>query len=97
MINSVYASMVAWLPSFYMQHGRDAQASGALLACMTACQVMAALALPWLARRNPDRRRWLTLGMALMLAGILGLIISRCAAPWHGSAPSGSGWAARSR
>ncbi len=93
MINSVYASMVAWLPDFYMQHGRDAQSSGELLACMTACQVVAALALPWLARRNPDRRRWLTVGISLMLAGIIGLIVSpmRGAVAWVGAVGLGLG------
>ncbi len=93
LINSVYASMVAWLPAFYMQHGHGAQESGALLACMTACQVVAALALPWLARRNPDRRPWLMLGMLLMLVGILGCIVSpaRGAVAWVGAVGLGLG------
>ncbi|WP_087722630.1 MFS transporter [Pandoraea sp. PE-S2T-3] len=82
LINCTYTTMVAWLPPFYQQAGMSATQSGALLAGLTACQVVAALALPWLARRNVDRRRWLTLALVATLAGLVGLVFAPEAAPW---------------
>ncbi len=82
LINCTYTTMVAWLPPFYQQRGMSATQSGALLAGLTACQVVAALMLPWLARRNVDRRRWLTLALAATLAGLAGLVVAPDAAPW---------------
>lgn len=82
LINCTYTTMVAWLPPFYQQHGMSATRSGALLAGLTACQVVAALMLPWLARRNVDRRRWLTLALAATLAGLAGLACAPDLAPW---------------
>lgn len=82
LINCTYTTMVAWLPPFYQQQGMTASQSGALLAWLTACQVVAALILPWLARRNVDRRRWLTLALAATLGGLVGLVVAPAAAPW---------------
>ncbi|VVE89348.1 MFS transporter [Pandoraea bronchicola] len=82
LINCTYTTMVAWLPPFYQQHGMSATRSGALLAALTACQVVAALTLPWLARRNVDRRRWLTLALMATLGGLVGLVAAPQAAPW---------------
>ncbi|VVD84217.1 MFS transporter [Pandoraea terrigena] len=82
LINCTYTTMVAWLPPFYQQHGMSATRSGALLAALTACQVVAALTLPWLARRHVDRRRWLTLALAATLGGLVGLALAPGAAAW---------------
>jgi CP family cyanate transporter-like MFS transporter len=82
LINCTYTTMVAWLPPFYQQRGMSATHSGALLAWLTACQVVAALLLPWFARRNVDRRRWLTLALAATLAGLAGLVGAPDAAAW---------------
>ncbi|SUA91882.1 MFS transporter [Pandoraea pulmonicola] len=82
LINCTYTTMVAWLPPFYQQRGMSATHSGALLAWLTACQVVAALLLPWLARRSVDRRRWLTLALAATLAGLAGLVGAPDAAAW---------------
>lgn len=82
LINCTYTTMVAWLPPFYQQAGMQAKASGGLLAWLTACQVVAALALPWLARGNVDRRRWLSVALGATLAGLVGLIVAPGAAPW---------------
>ncbi|WP_281719130.1 MFS transporter [Pandoraea apista] len=83
LINCTYTTMVAWLPPFYQQHGMSATQSGALLAGLTACQVVAALMLPWLARRNVDRRRWLTLALVATLGGLIGLAAAPDTAPWE--------------
>jgi CP family cyanate transporter-like MFS transporter len=82
LINCTYTTMVAWLPPFYQQHGMSATRSGALLAALTACQVVAALTLPWLARRRVDRRRWLTLALAATLGGLVGLALAPVTAAW---------------
>jgi len=82
LINCTYTTMVAWLPPFYQQHGMSATRSGALLAGLTACQVVAALTLPWFARRNVDRRRWLTLALVATLGGLIGLVVAPDAAAW---------------
>ncbi|VVD98676.1 MFS transporter [Pandoraea anhela] len=82
LINCTYTTMVAWLPPFYQQRGMSATHSGALLAGLTACQVVAALMLPWLARRHVDRRRWLTLALVATLGGLAGLVVAPDAAPW---------------
>ncbi|MBN4665713.1 MFS transporter [Pandoraea nosoerga] len=82
LINCTYTTMVAWLPPFYQQRGMSATHSGALLAWLTACQVVAALLLPWLARRSVDRRRWLALALAATLAGVVGLVVAPQAAAW---------------
>lgn len=81
-INCTYTTMVAWLPPYYQQHGLSPTRSGALLAGMTACQVVAALTLPWLARRNVDRRRWLTLALAATVGGLVGLSVAPDVAAW---------------
>ncbi|ODP33586.1 MFS transporter [Pandoraea sp. ISTKB] len=82
LINCTYTTMVAWLPPFYQARGMSATHSGALLAGLTACQVAAALMLPWLARAHVDRRRWLTLALAATLGGLVGLVIAPDIAPW---------------
>ncbi|GAB3625306.1 MFS transporter [Pandoraea terrae] len=82
LINSTYTSMVAWLPPFYQQAGMSAGESGVLLAWLTACQVISALSLPWLARRGTDRRRWLALALTSTLGGLCGFLLAPAAAPW---------------
>lgn len=78
-INGGYTSMVAWLPVYYRQLGWSAQASGRLIGLMTIFQVIAALTIPLLIRRSPDRRGWLCLCLLVQLAGFVGLIC----APLH--------------
>ncbi|EPL1074290.1 cyanate transporter [Pluralibacter gergoviae] len=72
-INGGYASLIAWLPPYYIQLGSTPQYSGGLLALMTLGQTAGALLLPMLARHE-DRRRLLLLALALQLVGFCGLI-----------------------
>ncbi|MCS3406601.1 cyanate transporter [Serratia sp. AKBS12] len=81
LINGGYTSLIAWLPPYYMQQGWQAQASGALLALMTAGQVAGALLLPALARSS-DRRPLLLLALAMQLVGFIGLIYQPLTLPW---------------
>lgn len=74
LINGGYASLIAWLPPYYIQLGASAQASGTLLALMTVGQTAGALLLPIFARRQ-DRRRLLFFALALQLAGFCGFIM----------------------
>lgn len=50
LINAGYASLIAWLPPYYIQLGDSAQYSGSLLALLTVGQTAGALLLPALAR-----------------------------------------------
>lgn len=73
LINGGYASLIAWLPPYYMQLGHSAQFSGTLLALMTVGQTGGALLLPILARHE-DRRKLLMLTLTLQLVGFCGFI-----------------------
>ena len=73
LINGGYASLIAWLPPYYMQLGYSAQFSGTLLAMMTVGQTAGALLIPMLARHD-DRRRLLLLTLMLQLIGFCGFI-----------------------
>lgn len=73
LINGGYASLIAWLPPYYMQSGYSAQFSGTLLALMTVGQTGGALLLPILARQE-DRRKLLMAALALQLVGFCGFI-----------------------
>ena len=73
LINGGYASLIAWLPPYYIQLGSTPQYSGSLLALMTLGQTAGALLLPMLARHE-DRRHLLLLALALQLVGFGGFI-----------------------
>ena len=73
LINGGYASLIAWLPPYYMQSGYSAQFSGTLLALMTVGQTGGALLLPILARQE-DRRKLLMAALSLQLIGFCGFI-----------------------
>ncbi|PLO84067.1 cyanate transporter, partial [Klebsiella quasipneumoniae] len=73
LINAGYASLIAWLPPYYMQLGDSAQYSGSLLALLTVGQTAGALLLPALARQD-DRRQLLLFALALQLIGFCGFI-----------------------
>lgn len=81
LINGGYASLIAWLPPYYMQLGWQPQASGVLLALMTLGQVAGALALPALARGH-DRRPLLWAALIMQLVGFIGLIGWPLQTPW---------------
>lgn len=73
LVNGGYASLVAWLAPFYQSMGWSATDSGSLVAAMAASQAIAALAVPFLARRNVDRRPWLLGTLLLQGMGFAGL------------------------
>lgn len=85
LVNGGYASVVAWLAPAYQAMGWSGAESGRLLAVMAASQAVAALGIPALAGRNPDRRFWIWLALACQVVGFAGL------AWWPLVAPTG--WA----
>nr|WP_245746759.1 cyanate transporter [Paraburkholderia lycopersici] len=93
LVNGGYTSLVAWLPAYYQQHGASVEASGSLLAAMTAFQATAALLLPLAAASFSDRRPWLVLGLCAQLVGVIGLAARPEAAPllWVAAAGAGLG------
>ena len=81
--NGGYSSVVAWLASYYREHGWTASASGSLLAIMAICQAFAALAVPMLASRTGrDHRPWLWLTLACQFIGFSGFALAPDAAPF---------------
>lgn len=73
LINGGYASLIAWLPPYYVQLGTSAQFSGSLLALLTLGQTLGALLLPMFARHQ-DRRMLLLFALLLQLVGFCGFI-----------------------
>lgn len=73
LINGGYSSIVAWLAPAYQELGWSATASGNLMALLTLSQAVAALLLPYLSRRNQDRRFWIALTLIMQLLGFAGL------------------------
>ncbi|UTW10440.1 cyanate transporter [Marinobacterium rhizophilum] len=89
--NSGYASLVAWLPSFYVDEGMDPQSAGSLLAWMALFQAAAALLMPLSVRGSLDRRAGLYGVMLLQLLGFAGFALLPQAAPWLWVALAGFG------
>ena len=73
LINGGYASLVAWLAPFYQSIGWSATDSGSLVAAMAVSQAVAALIVPFLARKSIDRRPWLLVTLVMQGTGFVGL------------------------
>ncbi|MCV2447270.1 MFS transporter [Paracoccus sp. DMF] len=82
LINGGYSSSVAWLSPAFRELGWTAGASGGLLAVLAVGQAVAALLMPVLAGRRPDRRPWLWACLAAQALGFLLLAVQPLAAPW---------------
>ncbi|MGD9479486.1 cyanate transporter [Shinella sp. G-2] len=93
LVNAGYSSMIAWLAPYYQAHGWTSADSSGLVAVMAACQASAALGLPFLARGNVDRRRWLWLTIVFQAIGFFGLARFPDLAPavWAGLCGAGLG------
>lgn len=74
LVNGGYSTVVAWLSPYYRSLGWSAAGSGSLLAIMALCQAVAALLLPALAGKRPDRRLWLWLTLLMQAVGFAALI-----------------------
>jgi CP family cyanate transporter-like MFS transporter len=74
--------MVAWLTPFYQSMGWTLASSGSLVAAMAAAQAVAALAIPFLARRSVDRRGWLFCTLTMQGIGFAGLAFLPMTSPF---------------
>ncbi|USA48325.1 cyanate transporter [Acinetobacter sp. C26M] len=91
LINGGYSSIVAWLAPAFQVHGWTATASGNLMAALTLSQASAALVLPYLSRKNKDRRIWMGLTLILQLIGFSGLAFFADALPYLWAITVGAG------
>lgn len=91
LVNGGYSTVVAWLSPYYRALGWNAAASGSLLAVMAIFQAAAALLLPLLARRHPDRRPWLWLTLVMQAFGFTAVISLPEVAPFLWASILGGG------
>ncbi|MCH7304450.1 cyanate transporter [Acinetobacter sp. NIPH 1869] len=91
LINGGYSSIVAWLAPAFQAHGWTATASGNLMAVLTLSQAGAALLLPYLSRKQRDRRIWVGLTLILQLIGFSGLAFFADALPYLWAITVGAG------
>ncbi|MCU4639487.1 cyanate transporter [Acinetobacter courvalinii] len=91
LINGGYSSIVAWLAPAYQELGWSATASGNLMALLTLSQAAAALLLPYLSRRNQDRRLWIALTLIMQLLGFAGLAFMPESLPYFWVVTLGAG------
>jgi CP family cyanate transporter-like MFS transporter len=70
-----YATL-AWLPSFYRDQGVAPARAGALLSLASFAGIAAALAAPAVAARTRDQRVALTVALALVMAGLAGVLLA---------------------
>ncbi|HJD44448.1 MAG TPA: cyanate transporter [Candidatus Paenalcaligenes intestinipullorum] len=91
LINSGYATIVAWLSPYYQELGWSAASSGSLIAVLSIAQAASALSLPTLAARNLDRRKWLWLALSCQALGFASFAFWPTSAPYFWSAIMGIG------
>ena len=94
LVNGGYVSLVAWLAPFYQSMGWSALNSGKLVAAMAVSQAIAALLVPFLARRSIDRRPWLLATLLMQGLGFAGLAYWPMVAPLFWVVVCGVGLAA---
>ncbi|UUM26154.1 cyanate transporter [Acinetobacter colistiniresistens] len=91
LINGGYSSIVAWLAPAFQAQGWAATASGNLMAVLTLSQAGAALLLPYLSRKQRDRRIWVGFTLILQLIGFSGLAFFADALPYLWAITVGAG------
>jgi CP family cyanate transporter-like MFS transporter len=77
-----YHTILAWLPSIFINAGIDQATAGFLLSVTGFVAIPVSLVLPTLAARRPSQRPWIVLLTALTATGLLGLLIAPTAAPY---------------
>ncbi|MCL2898624.1 MFS transporter [Brenneria tiliae] len=71
-----YTLVLAWLPPYYIQLGLSSTQSGLMLGGLTLTEVSAGLLVSACINYFPDRRRLLLPVLAILLAGMIGLIVA---------------------
>jgi CP family cyanate transporter-like MFS transporter len=65
----------AWLPDAYVERGWSDDTAGALLAVYNIAALPSGLVIAWLADHVGSRRFWFSASVALMMAGMLGIVL----------------------
>lgn len=76
-----FYGLLAWLPSVLHDSGISKGAAGAYLSVFTLLGIPICLLVPLLVQRLPDQRPLVAAAVALLVAGIVGLIVSPAGAP----------------
>ena len=74
-MSATYYGLNAWLPDVYVERGWSEGKAGALLAVLSATQIVAGLAVAWLADRMWSRRTWMAGCAALGFLSMLGIVL----------------------
>lgn len=69
----IFYGFMGWMPDAFQERGWSAGTTGALTAVFAIAAVPTGLLVPWLADRAGSRRRWLSGGALVVVAGMLGL------------------------
>jgi CP family cyanate transporter-like MFS transporter len=89
--SSLYWATLTWLAPIYQEQGVAEQRAGLLLTAFTFAQTAATLAVPAIADRSEDRRPWLALCLAAIVAGFVAVGLAPLAAPWAWAVVLGAG------
>src|SRR5690606_10863718 len=71
-----------WFAQLHRDNGASAAEAGALLGLLTALSIPVSFFIPRLAARRADQRWLISITMALMVFGYLGMLLAPTAAPW---------------
>jgi MFS transporter, CP family, cyanate transporter len=74
-MSATYYGLNAWLPDIYVERGWSEGKAGALLAVLSATQIVAGLAVAWLADRMWSRRTWMAGCAGLGFLSMLGIVL----------------------
>ncbi len=74
-MSGTYYGLNAWLPDVYVERGWSEGRAGELLAVLSATQIVAGVAVAWLADRMWSRRTWMAGCAGLGFLSMLGIIL----------------------
>ena len=74
-MSATYYGLNAWLPDVYVERGWSEGKAGALLAVLNGTQIVAGLAVAWLADRMWSRRAWMAGCSGLGFVSMLGVVL----------------------
>jgi CP family cyanate transporter-like MFS transporter len=75
LMSATYYGLNAWLPDVYVERGWSEGKAGALLAVLNATQIVAGLAVAFLADRMWSRRTWMSAAAGLGCVSLLGVVL----------------------
>jgi CP family cyanate transporter-like MFS transporter len=72
----LFYSVLSWLPALLRSHGIDREAAGALLSVVMLAGIPTCLLVPVVAARRPDQRAAVVATLAVLAAGLTGLLVA---------------------